>query len=113
MIRTVDVVIEGDGTLAQAAAVAALKRGHRILVVVRSGGALVARRLRRMLIGTAGTDSGQISVMTSAEVVCVDGVTGVEAVVIRHAATGRLSAVNASAFISCDGHQNEHYARRD
>ena len=112
MIRTVDVVIAGDGTLAQAAAVAALKCGHRILVVVRSGDALVARRLRRMLIRTAGTDSGQISVMTSAEVVCVDGVNGVEAVVIRHAA-GRLSAVNASAFISCDGHENEHDARRD
>jgi hypothetical protein len=27
---------------------------------------------------------------------------GVEAVVIRHARTGRLCAVNASAFLSCD-----------
>jgi len=42
-------------------------------------------------------------VMTHADVVCVDGVDGVEAVVIRHARTGRLSAVNASAFLSC-GH---------
>jgi len=41
--------------------------------------------------------------MTNAEVVCVDGVDGVEAVVIRHARTGRLCAVNASAFPSCDG----------
>ena len=40
--------------------------------------------------------------MTRAEVVCVDGVDGVEAVVIRHAPTGRLSAVNASAFVSFD-----------
>ena len=38
--------------------------------------------------------------MTSAEVVCVDGVDAVEAVVVRHAPTGRLSAVNASAFVS-------------
>jgi hypothetical protein len=41
-------------------------------------------------------------VMTSAEVACVDGVDGVEAVVIRHAPTGRLYAVNASAFLSCE-----------
>ena len=38
--------------------------------------------------------------MTNAEVVCVDGVDGVEAVVIRHSRTGRLSAVNASAFLA-------------
>jgi len=40
--------------------------------------------------------------MTSAEVVCVDGVDAVEAVVVRHAATGRVSAVNACAFRSFD-----------
>jgi hypothetical protein len=40
--------------------------------------------------------------MTNAEVVCADGVDGVEAVVVRYAPTGRLSAVNASAFVSCD-----------
>jgi hypothetical protein len=44
----------------------------------------------------------QLTVMTRAEVVCADGVGGVEAVVVRHAATGRLSAVNALAFISFD-----------
>jgi hypothetical protein len=42
-------------------------------------------------------------VMTRAEVVCVDGVEGVEAVVIRYAHTGRLRAVNASSFLSCEG----------
>jgi hypothetical protein len=40
--------------------------------------------------------------MTGAEVVCVDGVNTVKAVVLRHARTGRLSAVNASAFVSFD-----------
>jgi hypothetical protein len=40
--------------------------------------------------------------MTNAEVVCVDGVERVEAVIIRYARTGRLFAVNASAFVSCD-----------
>jgi hypothetical protein len=38
--------------------------------------------------------------VTNADVVCADGVDGVEAVVIRHARTGRLWAVNASAFES-------------
>jgi len=32
----------------------------------------------------------------------VDGIDGVEAVVVRHVPTGHLSAVNASAFLSCD-----------
>ena len=41
--------------------------------------------------------------MTSAEVVCVDGVDGVEAVVVRYRRTGRLCAVNTPAFLSCDG----------
>jgi arsenate reductase (thioredoxin) len=42
----------------------------------------------------------QLTVMTNAEVVCVDGVDGVEAVVIRDRRTARLSAVTASAFLS-------------
>jgi hypothetical protein len=113
MIGTVDLVIAGDASAARAAAVSALERGQRVLVVLRSGDARVARRLRRTILRTAGTDGGHLRVMTRAEVVCVDGVDGVEAVVVRHAPTGRLSAVNASAFLSCDGQKNEHDARRD
>lgn len=41
--------------------------------------------------------------MTNTEVVCVDGVGGVEAVVVRYRLTGRLCAVNTPAFLSCDG----------
>jgi hypothetical protein len=41
--------------------------------------------------------------MTDAEVVCVDGVDGVEAVVVRYRRTGRLCAVNTPAFMWCDG----------
>jgi hypothetical protein len=102
MIGTVDFVIAGDASGARAAAVSALQRGQRVLVVLRSADARVARCFRRSLLETAGADGGQLSVMTSAEVVCADGVDGVEAVVVRHAPTGRLSAVNASAFISFD-----------
>jgi thioredoxin reductase len=103
MIGTVDLVIAGDASAARAAAVTALRRGQRVLVVLRSADARGARRLRRSLLKGAGPDGGQLRVMTSAEVVCADGVDGVEAVVVRHASTGRLSAVNASAFVSSDG----------
>jgi thioredoxin reductase len=99
MIGTVDLVIAGDGSASRAAAAAALQRGQRVLVVLRSADARVARRLRSLL-KIAGADGGQLTVMTSAEVVCADGVDGVEAVVVRHVQTGRLSAVNASAFVS-------------
>ena len=100
MTRTVDLVISGDGPEARAAAVDALRRGRRVLIVVRSGDARQAQRLRKCLRKTAGTNSGQLAVMASAEVVCVDGVDSVEAVVVRHGPTGRLSAMNASAFVS-------------
>ena len=100
MTRTVDLVISGDGRAARAAAVDALRCGGRVLIVLRSGDARQAQRLRSCLRKTPGADSGQLRVMTSAEVVCVDGVDAVEAVVVRHAPTGRLSAVNASAFVS-------------
>jgi hypothetical protein len=102
VIRTVDLVIAGDGSAARAAAVSALQRGLGVLVVLRSADARVARRLRRSLLETVGADGGQLRVMTGAEAVCADGVDGVEAVVVRHAPTGRLSAVNASAFASFD-----------
>ena len=113
MNGTVDLVIAGDGNAARAAAVSALRRGQRVLVVWGSADVRVARRLRRTLLRTADADGYQLRVITSAQVVCVDGVAGVEAVVIRHAPTGRLSAVNASAFISCDGQKNEYDARPD
>jgi thioredoxin reductase len=103
MSGTIDVVIAGDCSAARAAAVSALERGQRVLVVLRAAHARAARRLRRTLLRTADADGSQLHVVTSAEVVCADGVGGVEAVVVRHAPTGHLSAVNASAFVSCDG----------
>ena len=103
MSGTVDLVIgAGDNRAARAPAIDALRRGQRVLVVLRSADARVARRLRRALLETTGADGGRLRVMMSAEVVCADGVDGVEAVVIRHVATGHLSAVNASAFVSFD-----------
>lgn len=100
MNRTVDLVIAGGGNGAFAAAAEALQRDRRILVLLRSGDPRVGRRFRRRLHELAKARGGRLMVATSAEVVCVDGVDGVEVVVVRHARTGRLSAVNTSAFLS-------------
>jgi thioredoxin reductase len=96
---TVDLVVTGDESAAVAAAVEAVRRGQRVLVVLRAGGPGVVARLRRLCQAA----KSRLTVMTNAEVVCVDGVGGVEAVVVRDTRTGRLCAGNASAFLSCDG----------
>ena len=100
---TVDLVIAGGGSAALAAAAEALSRGRRVLVVLGCGDARTGRCFRRRACRAACAGRGDMTVMTNAEIVCVDGVNGVEAVVIRYARTGRLCAVNASAFMSCDG----------
>lgn len=102
MIRTVDLVIAGGGKEALAAATDALQRGRRVLIVF-DGAAEECRRLRRDLRKARNGDDRHVTVIANAEVVCVDGVDGVEAVVIRYVRTGRVCAVNTSAFLSCDG----------
>jgi thioredoxin reductase len=99
---TVDLVVTGDERAALATAVDAVRRGQRVLVVLRTRDARVVPRVRRVC-RAANANDNQLTVMTNAEVVCADGVDRVEAVVIRCARTGRLCAVNASAFLSCDG----------
>jgi thioredoxin reductase len=94
---TVDLVVTGEESAAVAAAVDAVRRALRVLIVLRSGGSRVPR-LRRLCRAA----KSQLTVTTNAEVVCVDGVGGVEAVVVRYTRTGRLCAVNTSAFLSCD-----------
>ena len=95
----VDLVVTGDERAAAGAAVDAVRRGQRVLVVLRSGSSRMMPRVRRLCRGA----NGQLIGMTNAEVVCVDGVDGVEAVVVRYRRTGRLCAVNTPAFLSCDG----------
>jgi thioredoxin reductase len=102
VIRTVDLVIAGGGSAACAAAANALRQGRHVLVVLRSGDARLRRRFRQSLYEARNAGRGQVTLMTNAEVVCVDGVERVEAVIVRSARTGRLFAVNASAFVSCD-----------
>ena len=94
---TVDLVVTGDVDAAVAAAAEAVQRGLRVLLVLPSDAAPVVRRMRRL----CRTETGQLTLMTDAEVVCVDGVGGVEAVVVRYTRTGRLCAVNSPAFRLC------------
>lgn len=100
-MRTVDLVLSGEGKALLAVALEAVRRGQRVLVVLRPGDERAARRLRRALGRAASPGKSRVSVLTAAEVVCVDGIDGVEAVVLRHVRTGRVCAVNASAFRSC------------
>ena len=99
---TVDLVVTGDERAAVAAAMDAVRRGQRVLVVLRSEDARVVSLIRRICRDA----NGQLIVMTNAEVVCVDGVNGVEAVVVRYTRTGRVRGVNTPAFLSCDGSKN-------
>jgi thioredoxin reductase len=87
---TVDLVVTGDERASVAAAVDAVRRGQRVLVVLRSDGARVVPRLRRLCRAA----KSQLTVMTNAEVVCVDGVDGVEAVVERYTRTVRVSCAS-------------------
>ena len=100
MTRTVDLVIVGAHRSATAAAVESARRGMRVLVVIRSRRTSVDEGLRRSLRAAGKAVRRQVTVLTGAEVVCVDGVHSVEAVVIRRMQTGRLLAVNASAILS-------------
>jgi len=98
MSQTVDLVVTGNYNAALGAAVGAVRRGRRVLVVLRSGDARATRRFHRDFRRAASGENNQLTVITSAEVVCVDGIDRVEAVVIRRARTGSLCAVNASKF---------------
>jgi len=101
--RTVDLAIAGGGSGALAAAAAALQRGWRVLVLLPSPDGRDGRCFRRRLRTSVDVRQEQLTVLTNVAVVCVDGVEGVEVVVIRHTRTGRLSAVNVSAFVDDRG----------
>lgn len=98
MTRTVDLVVAGSGAGVCSTAAAALQQGRRVLVLLATSDARVARRLRRRLAAVTPTSGCTCSVEGGVDVVCVDGVNGVEAVVFRNRRTGRMCAVNASAF---------------
>ncbi|MGE3885823.1 MAG: hypothetical protein AB7H81_05295 [Vicinamibacterales bacterium] len=98
MTKAVDLVVVGQTRAAHAAAADALRRGQRVLMVLASGDERAGRRVRRRLRLVLGASGSQIAVMTGAQIACVDGIDGVEAVVVRYVKTGRLRGVNASAI---------------
>ena len=103
MTGTVDVVIVGANAAAIAATADAASRGLRVLLVIRPRLASLTRELRQSLRLVRVSSRRQVSVASGAEVACVDGVNGIEAVLVRHIRTGRLVGVNASALLDCGG----------
>jgi len=100
MTRSVDVVIVGGSAAVMAATIDAIGRGLRVLVVIRPERLGLARRLRQAVRRAGMLAPRQLTVLTGAEVVCVDGGRSIEAVLVRHVRTGRLMAFNASA-VAC------------
>jgi hypothetical protein len=98
-MKTVDVVIAGADAAAMEATVNAARAGRRVLVVIRSRRAGVVRQLRRLLRTLRISPPPQVMVMTGAEVACADGISGVEAVVIRDLRSGRLSGFNTQEVL--------------
>jgi hypothetical protein len=94
--KTVDRVIVAGDFSAISAAIDAARRGMRVLVVIGSTRVPLIRRLRRALRAAGTRVRHGVTVFTNAEVVCVDGLHGVEAVIVRRLGTGRLIGVNAS-----------------
>ena len=100
MTITVDLVVAGADDEAIQTIVAAARSGRKVLVVIGSPHPAVGRRLRRALRTSHPDVRRHVSVMSGAQIVCSDGVAGIEAIVIRRIKTGRLIGVNASAIDS-------------
>ena len=98
MSKTVDLVIVAGDSSGIAAAIDAARLGMRVLVVIGSTRVPSTRRLHRALRAAGTRVRRGVTVFTNAEVVCVDGLDRVEAVIVRRIGTGRLIGVNASAI---------------
>lgn len=101
MNRSVDVAIAGADEAAIVETIDAARSGMRVLVVLRSNCARIVRRLRRA-IRAAGVMASRVTIVTGAEIACVDGVNAVEAIVVRRITTGQLLAFNTSSVIRLD-----------
>ena len=99
MTKTIDVVIVGANAAAIAATADSVSRGLRVLLVIRPRLAGLSRELRQTLRLIRVSSRRQVTVASGAEVACVDGVGTIEAVVVRHVRTGRLTGFNASALL--------------
>ena len=98
MSKTVDLVIVAGDSSGIAAAIDAARRGMLVLVVIGSTPVSLIRRLHRALRAAGTLVRRGVTVFTNAEVVCVDGLHRLEAVIVRRIGSRRLIAVNASAL---------------
>jgi thioredoxin reductase len=96
MTKNVNVIVVGANGDAFAAAADAARRGLRVVVVIRSRAARFAQQRRRRFRAL----ELRVIVLTGAEVVCVDGVNSIEAVVVRYVRSGRLVGFNATELLS-------------
>ena len=101
MSRAVELVIVGMTPDAGRAAVAAAREGRRVLVVDRSTDRGIVRRFRRSL-EDADAVLRRIVIVSGVEVVCVDGIHEVEAVLLRRLESGMLIGINARAVLVSD-----------
>ena len=97
MPRTVDLVVVGNSASGMSAGIAAAQRGARVLIVLEHRDRSWIERLRRSIRASGVTQ--RITVMTGSELVCVDGIGGIEAIVVRRINSGRLTGINAQALL--------------
>ena len=100
MTITVDVVVVGTNQRALAAAIEAARSGKRVLVIARTRGRELRRRIRRARGVAGAAASKRIKVLTGTEVECIAGIRAVEAVLARDIQTGRQVDVNATALLT-------------
>jgi len=95
--RTVALVVVGAGCDAIAAAIAVARRGQRALILLGPRDRARVGRVRWRVRAAGAAVRRRITVMTGSELVCADGIGGVEAVVVRRVGSGRLQAFNTRA----------------
>ena len=100
MTMTVDVVVVGTTQSALAAAIESAQSGKRVLVIAKTRGLELRRRIRRARRVAGAAPSKRITVLTGAEVECIAGVHSVEVVLARCVQTGRRVDVNATALLT-------------
>jgi tRNA U34 5-carboxymethylaminomethyl modifying enzyme MnmG/GidA len=80
VIRLVDLVVAGGDAVSVDAAIAAARRGQRVLMVIGPDDRTGVDHVRRALQSAGAVLRRRVTLMAEAEIVCVDGVGGVEAV---------------------------------
>jgi len=104
MSSAVDLVIVGMTPDASVAAVEAARTGRRVIVVDQTTDRRLTTRFR-LSLDAHGSVRERIVMLSGVEVVCVDGMHTVEAVLLRRVRTGLLIGINARAVLMTDDTQ--------